>query len=264
MDSNRDQQPNPPRSSFMVQNRPGLTKWELLVVLGIIAILVALLLPSVERGRVGSPRTQCRNNLKQIGLALHNYHDAYDSFPPAYTVDRNGKPLHSWRTLILPYVDQQALLDSIDLSKPWDDPVNATACKTKLEVYRCPSAVEIPSDHTTYLGLIGPDRGLLPTDSRRLSHFVNTLETLMAIEVSPDHATHWMAPQDDDGTFLLSLSEKYQLAHSGGLQTLRADGSVHFVDADMSQKERRHLLSFAKSKPTTEGENQPWPYCSEL
>ena len=73
---------------------------------------------------------QCANNLKQIALALRNYESVYHALPPAYTVDAEGKPLHSWRTLILPYLEQQALYDKIDLSKPWDDPANKEAYET--------------------------------------------------------------------------------------------------------------------------------------
>src|SRR5262245_5872973 len=90
------------------------------IVLGIGAVVVALLLPAQRRGREAARRTQCKNNLKLIALALHQYEADYHALPPAYTVDRYGNPLHSWRTLILPYLDQQALYNSIDLSKAWD------------------------------------------------------------------------------------------------------------------------------------------------
>jgi type II secretory pathway pseudopilin PulG len=100
---------------------------ELLVVLGVIAILIALLLPMRRSAGEASRRSMCSNNLKQIGIALHNYADEYGAFPPAYTVDAEGKPLHSWRTLILPFIEQGPLYEKIDLSKPWDDPANKEA-----------------------------------------------------------------------------------------------------------------------------------------
>ena len=127
------------RASFR-RNRFAFTLIELLVVIAIIAILIALLLPAVQQAREAARRTQCKNNLHQLGLALHNYHDEYQCFPPAYTVDPDGKPLHSWRTLILPYLEHGPLYATIDLSKPWDDPANKAAYATNIQAYRCPSA----------------------------------------------------------------------------------------------------------------------------
>jgi prepilin-type N-terminal cleavage/methylation domain-containing protein len=87
----------------------GFTLIELLVVLAIIALLIALLLPATRSARGAAHRAQCVNNLRQIILALRNYELTHKAFPPAYTVDADGRPLHSWRTLILPYIEQEAL-----------------------------------------------------------------------------------------------------------------------------------------------------------
>jgi len=86
------------------QRRPGFTLIELLVVIAIIAVLVALLLPAVQQAREAARRAQCKNNLKQIGLALHNYHDAFGCFPPVASTDAQGNPLLSWRVALLPYL----------------------------------------------------------------------------------------------------------------------------------------------------------------
>ena len=136
--------------------RPLFTFIKLLGLLVVVVLLVGLL-PPFNRGRgvrETARRTQCKNNLKQIGLALHAYHDVYEALPPAYTVDANGKPLHSWRTLILPYIDEVKLYSAIDLSRPWNDPVNSNAFKTVPTVYRCPSAT-LPDGSTSYLAEIG-------------------------------------------------------------------------------------------------------------
>ena len=120
--------------------RPGFTLIELLVVIAIIAILVALLLPAVQQAREAARRTQCKNNLKQIGIALHSYHDVYKTFPPAYIPDEDGKPMHSWRVLILPFIEQQALYEQYDFNEPWDGPNNSQLANVVISVYQCPSS----------------------------------------------------------------------------------------------------------------------------
>ncbi len=139
-----------------VPRASGFTWTELLVVLAIIGTLFVLLIPAQRSAREPARIAQCRNNLKMIGLALHNYHDVYGSFPPPYTVDASGRKLHSWRTLILPYLDQGPLYKKIDLSKPWDDPANETARRTVVPVYHCPSLAG-DGDRTTYMAVVGSD-----------------------------------------------------------------------------------------------------------
>lgn len=140
------------------KRRSGFTLIELLVVIAIIAILIALLLPAVQQAREAARRTQCRNNLKQIGIAFHNYHDAYDQFPmPAYVhLDFNGAGIslanaHSWGTFILPYLDQTNVYNEMNLEKSFDDPVNALAIQTQIEGYICPSAAGAQGTNTVFI-----------------------------------------------------------------------------------------------------------------
>ncbi len=222
------------------------TLFKIFGILAAVLILLALLLPASRRSRGPHLRTQCKNNLRQIGLALHNYHDVHGAFPPAYTVDSDGKPLHSWRTLILPYLDEEQLYDSIDLSVPWNDPVNAAAFETSVPVFRCPSTSTAPNQ-TTYLANAAPDGCFHPGEPRTISEITDgSSNTLLVIEVSPKNAVHWMDAQDEDGTFMLSFDSETELAHTGGINAGLVDGSVQFLSAEMPMDSRRALISIAR------------------
>jgi len=218
-----------------------------LSVLGIGAVLVALMLPAVRRGGgEAARRSQCKNNLKQIALALYNYETDYHALPPAYTVDADGKPLHSWRTLILPYLDQRPLYETIDLSKPWDDPANAEALKTGLSVFHCPSD-SCPKNHTTYLASAASNGCFRLTETRLLSEITDGLsETLMVIEVPSDRSVPWMSPKDADERLVMSIGPESKLAHAGGTQAALCDGSVRFLSVAIPAATRRALISIAE------------------
>ena len=134
----------------------GFTLIELLVVIAIIAVLIAILLPAVQQAREAARRTQCRNNLKQIGLALQNYEGTHQVFPPSCVLNpyrdgsefgitygdssRVGPPGFGWGVSLLPSLEQAPLFNSFDLNVPCWSPVNAPAARTKVVVFLCPSA----------------------------------------------------------------------------------------------------------------------------
>jgi len=126
--------------------RRGFTLIELLVVIAIIAILIALLLPAVQQAREAARRTSCKNNLKQFGLALHNYHDAHRTLPPGYVYkpDRSSTPPSngagfSWGAMVLPFLEQANVYQLFDWNVPIYAPVNKTARERHLPVFLCPS-----------------------------------------------------------------------------------------------------------------------------
>lgn len=129
------------------KRKNAFTLIELLVTISIIAILIALLLPAVQQAREAARRTQCRNNLKQIGLALHNYHDQSEMLPSGWIgvtagqLDINGTNGWSWASKLLPHLDQGALYSSINFSSQVGSPLNALPRTTVLPVFRCPSDV---------------------------------------------------------------------------------------------------------------------------
>jgi prepilin-type N-terminal cleavage/methylation domain-containing protein/prepilin-type processing-associated H-X9-DG protein len=115
----------------------GFTLLELLVVVAIIGLLIALLLPPVQKVREAANRVTCANNLKQLGLALHNYENTNGSFPPSNT----GSPQkrHAWVAFILPYIEQQPLFNQYKSSANWNARPNRPAVSTPLKVFQCPS-----------------------------------------------------------------------------------------------------------------------------
>lgn len=124
--------------------KKGFTLIELLVVIAIIAILIALLLPAVQQAREAARRSQCKNNLKQIGLALHNYHDVHKTLPPGVTVAGTGVSNHlSWTFHVLPFFDQAPLFKKFDSKQHYLHANNTTAAgplvQTILTAARCPS-----------------------------------------------------------------------------------------------------------------------------
>tara|TARA_R110002111_G_scaffold262794_1_gene341066 strand:+ start:2189 stop:3133 length:945 start_codon:yes stop_codon:yes gene_type:complete len=139
-----------------MKNRKAFTLIELLVVIAIIAILIALLLPAVQQAREAARRNSCKNNLKQIGLALHNYHDTFSSLPPGSIVYYNGSKYNghgwTWHASILPYLDQANLYDQIQgptssgmgsESGGVSDPKQQLAGQTVLSVFWCPSQPDV-------------------------------------------------------------------------------------------------------------------------
>lgn len=124
--------------------RPGFTLIELLVVIAIIAVLIALLLPAVQQAREAARRSQCKNNLKQIGLALHNYHDVHKTFPAGGVTlgPCCGTPSYiTWTISILPFIDQDPLYEKYNANVPNEDPANAFVRVQNVPVYNCPSDV---------------------------------------------------------------------------------------------------------------------------
>ncbi len=143
------------------RQRAAFTLIELLVVIAIIAILIALLLPAVQQAREAARRTQCRNNLKQLGLALHNYHDNFNAFPPGWIGHTNGNTAlpfsgWGWTTMLLPGIDQAPLYNNLStrfsstfsygatngntvIATPVPNALEISGLNTQIPAFRCPS-----------------------------------------------------------------------------------------------------------------------------
>lgn len=206
-----------------------------------VLLLLGLLSPMVRTARPAAYRMACSNNLKQIGLALHNYMATNGSFPPAFTVDAEGRPLHSWRTLILPYVEQQALYELIDLTKPWNDPVNQVAFKTAVPTYTCPQSGD-GEYGTTYFAYVDEHRcvrfgGNTPGEAKAAIDF----NGICIVELDDSKAVPWMQPIDTEREKMWSFLAGKKFPHQNGFTIALADGSVRFLPAGMEPEKFLNL-----------------------
>jgi len=177
------------------KRKPLMTWLELLVVLTIVGMLIALLLPAQHSSCPSrSPQWQCASRMKQLCLALHTYHDAHQSLPPAYTVDAEGKPLHSWRVLVLPYLEADDLYRQIRLDEPWDSEYNRQFHDQMPGVFACPAA-SLKKDETTCQLVTGPETYFPGAECRTWDDMEgNKADILLLVEVKSPCC--WMAPGD--------------------------------------------------------------------
>jgi prepilin-type processing-associated H-X9-DG protein len=238
-----------------IVNRPKQwDKWKSFAVFLLASPLIGVMcLDPIMHGwghRQAYRRTQCKNNLKQIGLALHNYHDKFGRLPPAYIADENGRPMHSWRVLLLPYLEQTPLYEKYRFDEPWDGPHNRKLADTILAVYNCPSDEHggTGTTMTNYVAIVGtgtmwPENGT--TDLRKVSD--GTSMTLLVVEVA-NSGIHWMEPRDLHvlqmaPTINAKSGQGISSRHIGGAQVLFADGHVRFITDSLSGADLRALLT---------------------
>jgi prepilin-type processing-associated H-X9-DG protein len=220
------------------------------VVVGFFAcggVLIALLLPAVQAAREAARRAQCSNNLKQIALALHNYHDVYNTFPPAYIADADGKPMHSWRVLILPFIENSPMHSMYDFNEPWNGPNNSQFANMMPAVYRCPSE-PIMSNSPAYLAISGKGSIFNNGDGSQIADITDgTANTIMVAEVAGANF-NWMEPRDLDMTTMAmainSVKDGTTISshHPGGAQAAFGDGSVRFLAQTIDMNTLRLLL----------------------
>jgi prepilin-type processing-associated H-X9-DG protein len=206
------------------------------VVLCVGGVLVALLLPAVQAAREAARRSQCSNQLKQIALAMHNYHDTYNSLPPAYTVNAEGRPMHSWRVLLLPFLEQAALYSRFDLNMPWNAPQNMAAAMEMPAVYACPSSSHPPNSRCTSYQVISGE-GMM---------FNGSTPTRFA-DITEDAEVQWNEPVDLDAATIQNTiargPNQINSRHPGGAQVALGDGSVRFIASSIGPEILRALMT---------------------
>jgi hypothetical protein len=211
-------------------------------------LTASLLWPGVNH-RPPGPRASCLNNLKQLVTALLIYERTYGRFPPAHTVDANGKPLQSWRTLILPYLDQQELFQQIHLDEPWDSPHNVRLTSSRYELFHCPFDDSSDSD-TSYVAVIGPGTAWDSKDGTKLSDIADGPENTILLVEMKNSGIKWAEPRDLDldhlppgitkDNLLKSLSN-----HPGCFNAVFADGATAVLPSQMPWSDFAAMLTIA-------------------
>lgn len=237
---------------------------------GIAVVVIVLLgwslfLPAGGTPRESSWRTQCKNNLKQMGLAIHNYHDEHSMLPLAVS----GQPEQSWRTNLLPYLDMRSMHDRYDFDSAWNSEANQFVSREIVRPYHCPQRPAGRNRNssgqflTSYIAPSGPDTILSKQTASRFRDITDGLSnTLMVLEACGSEIV-WTEPRDlpvtsqsisvnsagDRIDYSTSLLSSY---HTGGAQVLLGDGSARFVSENIDAKILKALLTKSGGETTEE------------
>lgn len=219
-------------------------------------VLVALLLPAVQAAREAARRTQCNNNLKQIALAFHNYNDTHGTFPPAYIPDEDGKPMHSWRVLILPFLEYGPIYDQYNFDEPWNSPGNRAVANTPIPVFSCPSSPDsVGSTGTNYMVITGSGTVFDGAKAAKIADITDgTSNTILVVEVTGT-GTKWAEPVDLDASKLSppfsggSGAGNAGSQHPGGMNAAVCDGSVQFLSDTIPRQTLDAMVTKAGNEP---------------
>jgi prepilin-type processing-associated H-X9-DG protein len=210
------------------------------IVFGLIGCLftVALILPAMRSAGEAARRAQCTNNFKQIGLAIHNYAEAYGCLPPAAITDRQGKPLLSWRVAVLTFLEASPLYASFHLDEPWDSPHNLSLLEPVPLVYICPSDRSRKPGTTGYQTVLGPDTAFTPDFKPLLLSDLTDGVSRTLLVGETRRSVPWTKPEDlsaDMPIPLRGLGSDHG-HHSNGFNVLFADGSVRFLKSSIEPR----------------------------
>ena len=226
-------------------------------ILSAAGIITALLLPAVQAAREAARRMTCMNNMTQISLAIHNYAQAYRCFPPAFIPDKDGKPMHSWRVLILPFMSKSELHSQYRFDEPCNSPHNSQLAKQMPSTYRCPSDGS-PAFETSYTMIVGPHAFSDGPTARKFDEIIDgTGNTIMVAECA-GAGINWMEPRDlntEKMTFRINEQVPGQPTcdissrHPDLANSAFCDGSKRCLSVDMAPETLKAMLTVDGGEP---------------
>jgi hypothetical protein len=234
-----------------------------------LCVSVVFVIAWVRGARDALQRTECKNDMHAIVMALHSYHDEYNSFPPAWVADEHGRPMHSWRVLILPYFTfdsrYRQFYDRYDFTEPWNGPHNSALAREfgRPGVFQCPAdpglAREGGGADTSFVAIVGPHTcwpGATPITIRDITD--GSSNTLLVVE-SHRSGIHWLEPRD---LHVLQMAptinpaggQGISSAHGrqGGAEVGLADGAARFISETTDQETLRRLIERDDGEPVNE------------
>jgi hypothetical protein len=232
--------------------RRGLRVTALMIVVLVVGGSIGMFSRQVSKVREAARCGQCVGNLKQIGLAFHNYHQAWGSFPPAYLADANGKPMHSWRVLILPWMEQSGLYGSYNMAEPWDGPNNRKLFDQRPNIFHCPSR-DCGQSLASYVAIVGQGTAFPGPSTVKLSDIRDgTSETILLVEVS-NVDIPWTEPRDLDlKTMSWFINDPARPAISSfheRIPILFVDGMIHRLDPSLSPATLKDMTTIDGHEP---------------
>ena len=218
----------------------------MLILTTVVGVSLGILTSAVRKARDAVFTSVFNGRLCHLAIALHNYHDEYKSFPPATISGPDGKPWHSWRTLLLPFIEQRSLYQEYRFDEPWNGPSNRALSGTPLNVFHC-DADTGPATNTSFVAVTGP--GTMWPDGRgmNLSEISDGPEnTIMIVEVTGS-GIHWMEPRDlriDEMVFEINGAKGNSISsrHFKGAVVAFADGHRELLDPETSAATLRKWL----------------------
>lgn len=245
---------------------PQFTLRGMFVLIAVVALLLGLLLPALNAAREAARQTQCQNNLKQIGLGMHNYHDTFKALPLAYTPDENMRPRRSWRVAISPFLESSPFYDQYHHDEPWDSRYNRQLGDgTLFYCYQCPSD-QAPGVNTSYVAVTGVGTAWPAPNVSHFKDFTKGMSSVILVAEMDESGIHWIEPRDlqfDQMEFKIYAASRLRRssgrgshqalssAHPGGVQVVFGDGAVDFLSVETSDEVLREILLIGKK---TEGE----------